>query len=70
MACALKATLVLNDEMKFPNVFLLTLLTLVHAGGADRFTPAKKVAICPHRSSLSLTKQNASMISNERSGAR
>src|ERR1035441_4343629 len=41
---ALKATLVLNNEMKFPNVFLLALLPLVHAGGADRFTPANRVS--------------------------
>src|ERR1035438_10865016 len=44
MACALKATLVLNDEMKFPNVFLLALLPLVHAGGPDRFTPSNRVS--------------------------
>ena len=30
--------------MKFPYVFLLALLPLVHAGGADHFTPANRVA--------------------------
>ena len=30
--------------MKFPNVFLLALLPLVHAGGADRFTPTQRVS--------------------------
>ncbi|MGD0777138.1 MAG: transglycosylase SLT domain-containing protein [Candidatus Solibacter sp.] len=30
--------------MKFPNVFLLALLPLVHAGGPDRFTPTQRVS--------------------------
>src|ERR1035438_5297252 len=30
--------------MRFPYVFLLALLPLVHAGGADHFTPTNRVA--------------------------
>ena len=30
--------------MRFPYVFLLALLPLVHAGGPDRFTPTQRVS--------------------------
>src|ERR1039457_4343395 len=30
--------------MKFPNVWLLALLPLVHAGGPDRFAPTQRVS--------------------------